>query len=148
MGECLLLFFECKWGGGYPWRWWGSLNTTHCNQNYLNFLCSQVVGAQKPSLDCLTPLVLTLTLTPLTSLYTPCIPWQDKGTRQGCKMWVQGVLGCRTWVWKIVTGCNRCKTRVQGVKDMVMRVQGVHEMGASGARHGMRDARHGHKRCE
>ena len=30
------------------WRWWGHLNTTHCNQTYLSFLHSQVVGPRLP----------------------------------------------------------------------------------------------------
>ena len=44
-----LLFCECRWDSDSIRRWWGHLNTTSCNQTYLNFLHSEVVGTQKPS---------------------------------------------------------------------------------------------------
>ena len=47
-----LSFCECRWHGDSTWRWWGHLITTFCNQICLNFLHQEVVGIQKPSLDC------------------------------------------------------------------------------------------------
>ena len=51
--EYHLPFCENSWSVGSIWRWWGYLNTTCCNQKYLNFLYSVVVRTHKPSLDCL-----------------------------------------------------------------------------------------------
>ena len=49
--KCHLPIFECIWGGGFTWRWFGHLNSTCCNQTCLNLLQLDVIWIKKPSLD-------------------------------------------------------------------------------------------------
>ena len=79
-----LLFCECSFFVMVVHRsWWEHLNTTHCNQTYLKFLHSELMGTEKKTIsDC------------------PCTPHtfapQDIGTTHEYKgAGAQGCEGCK-----------------------------------------------------
>ena len=45
----LLPLCECRWGGESMWKWWGTFDTTCCNQTCLTLLYWEAVGTQKPN---------------------------------------------------------------------------------------------------
>ena len=148
--QCHLQFCECRWGGSSNCMWWGYINTT-CKQTCLNFFHSLVVGAQKPSSDCLCiPCTFSPAFTPFSSFapsYYTFHPFYfltkgwcgEKGAEAGEKgaMVLVKVQRIRR-VWNLVGRCKKCEgwcksekgakvgekiQRVRKVQRLVKRVQ-------------------------
>ena len=111
--DWLLPFYECRWGGACTCWWWGYLNTTLCNQTYLNFLSPSMVGPKNLVYTTLahphTPSYILAPLAhPPTPLHTPHTwVWGCARVARVCKdMWgLEGVWGCA----RVVRGARMCK---------------------------------------